>query len=124
MTTILHLEDDGPLRDILAKAVKNTAPDIVLEQFTTSNQVLAYLEDHIMSVDLFILDIRVNGEMDGLELSQKIREMGSHRPIIITSAYIKPQPTKLRELNARWMAKPWHILELADTIIPLAISKL
>lgn len=123
MIEILHLEDEGPLCEILAAAIENVAPGVKLHQFANSDYALTFLQEHITTIDLFILDIRVPGEIDGLELATKVRELGSTRPIIVTSAYIKPQRAKLETIGAQWMAKPWHILELTEKIIPLATSK-
>lgn len=113
---ILHLEDDGPLREILKVALEAVAPVMQLKQFTDSDSALAYVEAHKLDLDVFILDIRVPGSMDGLGVARQIRAMGCPGSIVITSAYRQPDPKLLQELNCRWFPKPWHIMELMENL--------
>ena len=48
------------------------------------------------SYSAFIIDIRLGGEMDGIELVKIIREMGVYRniPIIAVTAYFRPKDVK------------------------------
>lgn len=120
MTHILHLEDDGPLREILHVALSAADPTIKLKQFISSDEAIAHIKAHLDTIDLFILDIRVPGSKNGIEVAEEIRRLGSSRPIIITSAFRKPEQHRLDSLNCTWMPKPWHILEAHKTILPLA----
>jgi DNA-binding NtrC family response regulator len=108
---ILHLEDEGPLRDILQIALTSASPSINMQQFRDSDSALAYLNAHPQQIDLYILDIRVPGTMKGTEFAQKVRELNEDGRIVLTSAYGKPDRDFLQQINAEWMAKPWHILD-------------
>jgi DNA-binding response OmpR family regulator len=124
MINILHLEDEGPLREILKVAVTAFDPSINMQQFVNSDQALNYAQDHIGSLNMCILDIRVPGSLDGMDFAQKLREIGYKGMIVITSAYRQPQQTLLQQLNCDWMAKPWHVLEATETLIPRARQSL
>lgn len=120
---VLHLEDESPLREILKVALLAAVPTVNLQQYINSDEAVSYIEKNIKDIDLFILDIRVPGSMDGLEVAHKIRELGCPGVIAMTSAYRAPGREVLEELNAEWFAKPWHIMEVMDKLLPLINSK-
>lgn len=120
MVKILHLEDDGPLREILKIALCAADPDIVVEQFVAGEAALEYTQAHLEQIDLFILDIRVAGKLTGVDVAERLRAMGAERPIVLTSAYRKPSAEVLDQLRCRWLAKPWHIVEAHTVLLPLA----
>src|SRR5688500_2992319 len=117
MTYVVHLEDDGQLREILKVAFQATDPNLNLKQFINSDDVVAHIKPNIQLIDLFVLDIRVPGSIDGLAVAHKIRELGSDAPIILTSAYRPPGREVVELLNLEWMSKPWHIMEIAQRLV-------
>jgi DNA-binding response OmpR family regulator len=120
MVQVLHLEDDIRLREILQVALRAAEPNLVLKQYINSNDAVAYIEQHVHEIDLFILDIRVPGLVDGLEVARKIRALKCEAPIILTSAYQPPSQNILVELNCEWYPKPWHIFETTRTLAQVA----
>lgn len=120
MTYVVHLEDDGPLREILKVAFQATDPNVNLKQFISGDEVVSHIKPNIQLIDLFVLDIRVPGSIDGLGVARKIREFGSDAPIILTSAYRQPDRELVESLKLEWMSKPWHIMEIAQRLVKLA----
>lgn len=117
---VLHLEDDGPLSDIFRLFFKNSAPNITLYQFSNSTDAIEFIKEHLDEIKVYILDMRVPGEVDGIGVARKIRELGSKRPIIIMSAFRQPPQEVLNEFDGTWMSKPSHLLNMMQKIIPLA----
>lgn len=117
---ILHLEDDGPLRDVLKVALQLRDPECQVHQFIGSDDALSYIERNIGDIDLYVLDIRVPGKFNGVEVAQRIREMKSDAVIVITSAYRQPERTLLESLDCQWYPKPWHIMETSQHIVKMA----
>lgn len=120
MVQVLHLEDDIRLREILQVALRAAEPNLVLKQYINSNDAVAYIEQHAHEIDLFILDIRVPGPVDGLEVARKVRALKCEAPIILTSAFQPPSQNVLVELNCEWYPKPWHIFETTRTLAQVA----
>jgi len=116
---IVHLEDESPLREILRVALIAAVPNANLKQFIDSDEAVAYIEANAEDIDLYILDIRVPGSMNGVEVAHKIREFGAPGVIAITSAYRAPDKSELDALKCEWFAKPWHIMEVLDKLLPL-----
>ncbi|MCI0709859.1 MAG: response regulator [Chloroflexi bacterium] len=120
MVQVLHLEDDIRLREILQVALRAAEPNLVLKQYINSNDALAYIEQHVHEIDLFILDIRVPGPVDGLDVARRIRGLKCEAPIILTSAFQPPSQNVLVELDCEWYPKPWHIFETTRTLAQVA----
>lgn len=120
---ILHLEDESPLREILRVALIAAVPDVNLRQFADSDEAMAYVQEHRDEIDLYILDIRVPGSMNGDDFARKLREMDIDSVIALTSAYRAPQRDVLQELDLKWFAKPWHIMELLENLLPMIRTK-
>ena len=117
---ILHLEDDGPLREIMQIALSAADPKLKMTQFIDSDAAIEYITANVDKITLYVLDVRVPGQLDGLGVAQKIRELGSKRPILVTSAYRKPDQEKMAAYNCKWMAKPWHLLDAPQAILAMA----
>lgn len=117
---ILHLEDESPLRDVLRVALLSAQPDLQIAQFIDSGSAVEYLDQHIQDIDLHILDIRVPGELNGLEVAGYIRQKEPTVPIVVTSAYLKPEKELLQSLQLEWIAKPWHIVDIQRKLLNLA----
>lgn len=119
MALILHLEDEESLCEILRFSLSVAEPQPDLMQFMDSDSAIKYIDQHLSGIDLYLLDIRVPGSVDGIGVAEHIRKLGSTKPIIISSAFRKPESHLLERLNCKWMQKPWHVLDTHRTILPL-----
>lgn len=114
---IVHLEDDLALKELFSVALKAAQPDIKLEQFLNSDNLLSYaMPTEMKDVDIFVLDIRVPGSCNGVEVANRLRKAGYAGPIVITSVYPKPAKEVMQEGDFIWMAKPWYLADAARTI--------
>jgi hypothetical protein len=120
MTYVVHLEDDETLQEILKVAFQATDPKVNLKQFISGDDAVGHIKPNVDMIDLFVLDIRVPGSIDGVGVARKIREFGSDAPIILTSAYRQPERELIDSLSLEWMSKPWHIMEISQRLISLA----
>jgi DNA-binding NtrC family response regulator len=117
---ILHLEDDGPLREVLKVALRAADPNLDLQQFISSDDAVAYIGKNHAFIDLYILDVRVPGEWNGMQVAQKIRDYGSSSCVVVTSAYRNPNAPLLASINCEWYPKPWHIIEMSQKVLDIA----
>jgi signal transduction histidine kinase/DNA-binding response OmpR family regulator len=114
---IVHLEDESPLREILRVALVAVVPDSTLISLTNSDEAMEYIQQNVQNIDLYILDIRVPGSIDGMEVAHNIRDLGGYGVVAITSAYRAPDESFLNNLDVQWFAKPWNIMELLDKLL-------
>jgi CheY-like chemotaxis protein len=108
---------------VLKVALLAADPTLKVTQFEDSDQAVAYIEQHKQEIDLFILDIRVPGAMDGIGVARKIRDLGCSGIIVLTSAYGRPEQDFLNSYQCVWMAKPWHLVDAARKLFPLAKTR-
>jgi len=127
MPNLIHLEDDGPLREVFKIALESYDQNMKCTQFSNSDNLMDYVDnlpvatpDDLETPKVFVLDIRVPGQFNGMEVAEELRKRGILTPIIVTSAYQKPDTKTLGALDLMWMPKPWHILDAAKKIVPLA----
>jgi len=114
---VVHIEDDRMLRNILRTSFQIAAPEVQLKQYTNGDDALPYIEQNVKTIDLFIIDIRLPGSINGLQLAQKIRELGCPNHLVLTSAYTAPNAEWLVALSCDYLPKPWHILDLMQKLV-------
>lgn len=117
---IVQLEDDPHLTKILRLALHNVQPDIRLTHFTNSDSLLAFADHTIDVVDTFVLDIRVPGGMDGLEVASRLRARFPDAAIVLTTAYAPPARAHLIQLGADYIQKPWQINRVVQHLLGLS----
>jgi CheY-like chemotaxis protein len=113
---IVQIEDESPLRDILKAALVAGQPTVQLEQFGDGESALEYIQQQRWSVDLFIIDIRLPGKLDGLEITRRIRLLECPGYVVLTSAYTAPPKDFLATYRSEYLPKPWHLLELTQKV--------
>ncbi|MDX2141596.1 MAG: response regulator [Chloroflexota bacterium] len=113
---IVHLEDEKDLAEGLAFIIQEEAPGVTLYQFASSDDVVAHIDQHWQTTDLYILDVRVPGQMNGLGVAEYIRARGSQAVIVVTSAYDPPKQEIINALQIHYFRKPW---DLPDNVIEM-----
>jgi CheY-like chemotaxis protein len=113
---VVQIEDESPLRDILKAALQAAQPTIKLQQFGDAESALPYIREWSWDVDLFIIDIRLPGKLNGLDLTQQIRATGCPGYVVLTSAYAAPPKDFLASHRCEYTPKPWHLLDLTQKV--------
>jgi CheY-like chemotaxis protein len=120
---VVHVEDETPLRDILGVAFKAAEPRMTLRQFSSGDEAMSYIESNSKNIDLFVLDIRLPGKLNGLQMARKIRDIKCPGHIVLTSAYAPPSPDMLASLRCDFYPKPWHLIELTEKFLQYKLKK-
>jgi len=81
---LLYVEDNKEARDALLYLFNDMFKNVIYAD--NGQEGYAKFLDNINNIDLVITDINMP-KMDGLEMSQKIRQKNPYMPIIIFSAY-------------------------------------
>ena len=119
MSVVLHLEDEGTLQEIFKFALSMADRSIMVKQFVNGDHAFEYIHKNLHEIDVFVLDIRVPGSINGLHLGKQIRYLGSKKPIVLTSAFIKPAENIMKQYEFIWMPKPMHVVDTSRKILPL-----
>jgi response regulator of citrate/malate metabolism len=113
---IVHVEDEKPLKEILKTTLAAFDPNVHITQFTTADDALTYIEQNVNNIDLFILDIRLPGTLNGVQLAEQIRKLECPGHMVITSAFSRPSQEVLVNLRCEYYRKPWHLVELMQKL--------
>lgn len=111
--TLLYVEDETALSDIVVPFLKKIYTTI----FIASNGEEGYALFLKHDIDLVITDINMP-KIDGLQMSQMIREINKNIPIIITTAYNENHflHEAIKIGISRFVTKPMNLISLVENI--------
>ncbi|UWQ97470.1 response regulator [Rhodobacteraceae bacterium M385] len=117
MTTILHVDDDFDIRDIVQMSL-SLDDSLTLHQCSSGNEALDYLQADLP--DLLLLDVMMPG-MTGPELWAKVKELpGAYANIPTIFMTAKAEDSLSKELLEQGaigvITKPFDPMSLGDDI--------
>ena len=112
--TVLYVEDDENIRDELVDILEMDIGTLYVA--CDGQEGLDMFKEH--KPDIVVTDIQMPN-MDGLEMSSKIRELDSEVPIIITTAFNEPSfLIKAIDIGVdKYVTKPIDLDKLESTIL-------
>src|ERR1043166_1468825 len=113
MATILIIDDDAAMRDGLSETLTDLGH--LSRTASSGREGLAALSDE---VDAVLLDLRMTGGMDGIEVLRRIRTSANPPPVIVLTAFASAENTiEAMRLGAfDHLTKPIGRSELRDLI--------
>ncbi len=116
--TLLYVEDDIKLRDEMASFLK----DYFLKVITASDGVEGFRKYTDYRPDLVLTDLKMPG-MDGIRMSEKIKQISKYTPIILNTAFAEI-PDLISAIEAgvdKYIQKPVDKSELLEILYDLAL---
>jgi CheY-like chemotaxis protein len=104
-STVMIVEDNEILRMLAAEALSLVGKQVIACK--CADEALQVLE-RAEHVDLVVSDIRMPGQIDGLELAKTIWQRWPNLPVILTSGHIL-SPLEQLPPQAVFLAKPWTL---------------
>lgn len=120
---VVHIEDDKPLKEILKVSLEAAEPKLNLHQFISGEDALPYIHQYLDNINLIIIDIRLPGNMNGIQIAELLRKLDYKGNMVLTSAYSRPNSAVLKQLQIDFYPKPWHILDITNKILRLNLDK-
>lgn len=112
---VLYVEDEPSLAELLRAGLAIFGM-VVNPIYCSAEELLRKISSpEFAAADILILDIRLPG-LTGLELAKRLREQSEQRPILIVSAYNRPDGAVLDEIGAMFQPKPFDFEEIVRTI--------
>ncbi len=117
---ILIVEDDISLGQLISENISNIGLECKIIE--SGEKALEFIEKNPPLV--LILDIRLDGNLDGWQVLQKLKEKGRIKklPIIISSALEKPAREENNNIYDAYFVKPYSLDQLNSTIFNLIDS--
>jgi len=111
--TILVVEDEILIRFILADTLRDIGYQVL--EAANGDEGLDILSSGQV-VDIMVTDVRMPGNIDGMELTRRAKSMVPGRPVIVCSAHLfRPESHPADE----FFSKPYSVDALADVIARL-----
>lgn len=110
-TTILLVEDDGPLRRIMLRVLEEEG--YAACSATTGAEVVTLFTRRRNAIDLVVSGVLM-AALDGLDLYHAVRQLHRAVPILFVSGYAAPELTReiAHDAKARFVVNPWTVEEL------------
>lgn len=110
---ILLVEDEVLIRFVLGDALRDAGYNVL--EASNGDEGLAFLySGH--AVDLMITDVRMPGEIDGMELTRRSKSIAPDRPVIVCSGHLLPSESEPADI---FFPKPYSADALIEAIIQL-----
>ncbi|KIU27527.1 response regulator receiver protein [Methylobacterium radiotolerans] len=104
----LVVEDDPEIRALAETLLEETELDVV--GCDSAEAALSVLQARGGDVALVFADVRLAGQMDGLQLARAVATLWPRARLVITSGHGLPRPELPAE--AVFIAKPWRPLDV------------
>ena len=109
--TVLILEDEVPFRQLIAEALSYEGFAVI--EAGTGDEAL-----HILlgspPLDLALIDVRVPGSIDGLDLARRIRAEWPQLKVVLMSGYLKDMAKA--EVADAFLGKPFPLQAVIDCV--------
>lgn len=115
MVKIVYVEDEPSIAQLLVSGLGLFGIE-VRPVFSSAEMLLQQMDlPEFQDADLFFFDIRLP-KMTGIELAEKLRDLGETRPFILVSAWPSPPKSELEQLGAHFLPKPFDFPDVIRTI--------
>ena len=105
----LIVEDDPDLRDLAAALLEETELDVV--EVESADAAVAYLQERGGEVAMMFADVRLPGDMDGVQLAKAACTLWPTIRIVLTSGDPGAVSDDLPD-GVTFMPKPWRGLDV------------
>ena len=104
-TTILVVEDEAVVRDLLVAELQDVGYDVVAVD--AGEPALAILQDRNREIDWLFTDIRLPGVIDGWRVADEFRMNHPFRPVVYATAYA-PEQARQQLQGSYFFRKPYR----------------
>ena len=116
---ILYVEDEPSIAQLLTSGLGLFGMTVNPIYMAAEDFLQNRDNDECKEADVLVFDIRLP-RMTGLELANKLREIGEKRPFVLVSAWPAPTQEELERLGAKFLPKPFDFADVVQTIQSLA----
>lgn len=102
---VLIAEDQQQLADMLREIFEDHGCEVI--SFATADAAYDYLQSTGHRLDLLFTDVKMPGEMTGLDLAYRARHLQPDLRIVISSGYFDEPTQQLSQVTL--LPKPWQV---------------
>jgi CheY-like chemotaxis protein len=116
---VLVVEDEPLIREMTLEFLDEAGLNTTAA--ASADEALAILESQSKRICLLFTDVRMPGQMDGLDLARTTMTRWPHIKVIITSGMFN-KSTDVVPKGAEFIAKPWLPLEMLTKVMQAATT--
>ena len=118
-TKVLLVEDEGIIRMTMAEFLEDEGYDVMEARDGDEAVRLLNEPNHF---HILFTDVQMPGSQDGVDVAIHARRLQPQLPVLVVSGYAATLMTRLSVLDpaARFLAKPYKLGDVADTLRELA----
>ncbi len=109
LRTVVVIEDEPLLRSDAVALLEAAGLRVV--DFENGDEAIDFLRANQADVAGIFTDVKLKGEMDGLELASIVSEACPHIAVVVTSGKFPQRPAALGP-RVRYFSKPWRPLDI------------
>lgn len=106
---VLVVEDEVVIREMTVELLEDAG--LAVAQAGNADEALRILEDDATEISLLFTDVRMPGQLDGLDLARHVLDRWPHIKVIVTSGMFTRSVDTI-PLGADFLPKPWLPLEM------------
>jgi DNA-binding NtrC family response regulator len=100
----------------MMEVLDSLGPEV--EALCTADEGYSFLQKHAHEVAVLVTDVRMLGQLDGLDLTNLVAQKWPHIDVVLTSGYDIGSLSDLGAVN-QFLAKPWSIDQLSSVVSAL-----
>jgi DNA-binding NtrC family response regulator len=113
--TLLLVDDEPIVRSALAELLTNAGYRTIVA--ANAADAIQIIEANLFALDLLVTDIKMPGELDGVGLANKVRELQPNVVILLITGFAdSPRMREAAERGYRVLEKPFRDSELQAAI--------
>jgi DNA-binding NtrC family response regulator len=112
---ILLVEDEPSIREIVADTLLEAG--YICIPAGTGSDALRIIEAGLYKFDLLLSDVKMPGDLNGLQLAEKFQALFPGTPVIIMSGHVDPETAAARTKdNFQVFVKPLRLPQLLEIV--------
>jgi two-component system, cell cycle sensor histidine kinase and response regulator CckA len=112
-TNLLLVEDDPAIGETICHMLQEAG--YRCEWVSTGRAAVALVETGVLSVDLFVIDVRLP-DITGPTLARQLREGLPSAPVLFVSAYPEPTDEPMPDVHWAFLPKPFTSEQLCEAV--------
>jgi len=112
---VLVVEDDVLVRALVSETLREAGCEVI--EATTADEAVAVLRA-IVAPDVLVTDVKLPGDLDGMQLAAKVRQTMPLTKVIVTSGHASVEAAK--SVAHVFLAKPFELWRLVGCVRTLA----
>jgi CheY-like chemotaxis protein len=112
-TNLLLVEDDPAVGETICHMLKEAG--YRCEWVSTARAAVALVESRVLSVDLFVIDVRLP-DVSGPTLARQLTQERPSAPVLFVSAYPEPTDEPMPDVHWAFLPKPFTSQQLCEAV--------